>query len=230
MCQGSGNAAGNLCRRSGNTSITRVPPFGRREDDRTPCWLGGFGVVASVTSDPALTRRPRRRRRVLALVAVLLLALGAIWGIRLWQLSQSVEEYAAWWAQPRGEPGGLTYVALGDSAAQGIGASAPDRGYVGRVADQLRAATGQPVLVINISRTGATIRQTIQEQLPRLVGMRADVITIDIGSNDIAGYDPARYEQDVTELIRGLPAGTVIADIPYSCTAGRRKMQSRQQR
>ena len=141
-----------------------------------------------------------------------------------------MEEYAAWWAQPRGEPGGLTYVALGDSAAQGIGASAPDRGYVGRVADQLRAATGQPVLVINISRTGATIRQTIQEQLPRLVGMRADVITIDIGSNDIAGYDPARYEQDVTELIRGLPAGTVIADIPYSCTAGRRKMQSRQQR
>ena len=56
-----------------------------------------------------------------------------------------------------GEPGDLVYVALGDSAAQGIGASTSDNGYVGLVADRLRERTGNPVLGVNLSRSGATV-------------------------------------------------------------------------
>ncbi len=107
------------------------------------------------------------------------------------------------------------YVAVGDSAAQGIGASTPDNGYVALLADQLRERTGHPVLVVNLSRSGATMRDVVEEQLPMLAALRADVITVDVGGNDIGNYDPARYQCDVTALVNGLPAGTVIADIPY---------------
>lgn len=163
-------------------------------------------------STPAPAPRRFRRRW---LVAVMALVVGAVWGVQLWRLSSSVDEHAAWWAQPRGEPGGLVYVAVGDSAAQGIGASTPDNGYVALLADQLRERTGHPVLVVNLSRSGATVRDVVEEQLPRLAALRADVITVDVGGNDIGNYDPARYQRDVTALVDGLPAGTVIADIPY---------------
>lgn len=144
-----------------------------------------------------------------------MLVLGVVWIYDLWRLSVSVEEYAKWWAQSRGEPGGLVYVALGDSAAQGIGASGPDRGYVGLLADRVRDQTGQPVTVINLSRSGATIRDVVREQLPRLAGLHADLVTLDVGGNDIRNYDPIQYRSDVNALVTGLPAGTVMADIPY---------------
>ncbi|MBW3639915.1 MAG: hypothetical protein KY451_08715, partial [Actinobacteria bacterium] len=79
-----------------------------------------------------------------------------------------VDAYASAWKQPRGEPGGLVYVALGDSAAQGIGASSLQRGYISLVADRLAGSTGRPVQVINLSSSGARIRDVIEEQLPEL--------------------------------------------------------------
>ena len=56
-----------------------------------------------------------------------------------------------------GTTGVLRYVAIGDSAAQGIGASRPDRSYVGVLADDIHAATGRSVRVINLSISGATV-------------------------------------------------------------------------
>ncbi len=155
-----------------------------------------------------------RRRWLLLLLVIIALVVGVVWGVKLWRLWASVDEYAAWWTQPRGEPGGLVYVALGDSAAQGIGASTPDDGYVSLLADRMRERTGHPVLVVNLSRSGATVRDVV-EQLPRLAWLRADVITVGVGGNDIGTYDQARYHRDITALVDRLPAGTVIADIPY---------------
>ncbi len=147
------------------------------------------------------------------LIPVLLLT---IWGSKLWQLQASVDAYASAWEQPRGEPGGLVYVALGDSAAQGIGASSLQRGYVSLVADRLAASTGRPVQVINLSSSGARIRDVIEEQLPELAGLRRpDLITVDVGGNDLRRYDAATYREDVAALVAGLPKGTVLADIPY---------------
>ncbi|MHB8274889.1 MAG: hypothetical protein ACYDC9_09005 [Dermatophilaceae bacterium] len=63
------------------------------------------------------------------------------------------------------------YVTLGGSAAQGVGASSPRRGYVSLVAEQLSRSTGRPVRVINLSRSGARVRDVVDEQQPRLAGM-----------------------------------------------------------
>lgn len=148
-------------------------------------------------------------------VGLVILALLVVWATHLWQLSRSVEQRARYWATPRGESGGLLYVALGDSAAQGIGASRPERGYVGLVADELRRSSGRPVQIINLSRSGAKVRDVVAEQLPALAGLSPDLVTVGVGGNDVSGYEPASFARDAKALMTGLPDGTVVADAPY---------------
>jgi len=130
-------------------------------------------------------------------------------------VQQSVDRARTYWSQPRGETGGLLYVALGDSAAQGVGASSPDKGYVGLVAAHLREATGQPVQVVNLSVSGARVADVVEDQLPRLEALDPDVVTVAIGGNDVRVYDQDRFAADVDRLVDGLPPGTFVADVPY---------------
>ena len=156
------------------------------------------------------SRHPRWTVAVLVVVVLL-----AFWGVNLWQLARSVQDRAQYWSQPRGETGGLLYVALGDSAAQGIGASTVDRGYVALIAEQLERSSGRPVQVVNLSRSGAKVRDVVTHQLPALARLRPDLVTVDVGGNDMRGYDPAGFRRDVATLVAGLPAGSVVADVPY---------------
>ena len=119
------------------------------------------------------------------------------------------------WAIPRGDIGGLLYVALGDSASQGVGASRPEFGYVGLLAERMRERTGGPVLVVNLSCSGATLADLVEHQFPRLRDLRPDLVTVAIGGNDVLAYDAARFSGQVCALTAGLPPGTVIADVPY---------------
>ncbi|MFP5317543.1 MAG: SGNH/GDSL hydrolase family protein [Acidimicrobiia bacterium] len=159
--------------------------------------------------------RPARRHRVVsAALAVVIVLLG--WrGVEVVQLRRSVDRYRDHWSTPQGEPGGLVYVALGDSTAQGIGASRPDRGYVGVLAERLRASTGRPVQVVNLSRSGARVADVVDEQLPRLAGLSPDVVTVAVGANDVKRYDRSRFRRDVDALVAALPPGTFVADVPW---------------
>lgn len=109
----------------------------------------------------------------------------------------------------------IVYVALGDSAAQGVGAITANGGYVGQFAKRLEAKHGRPVRVINISKSGAKVQDVINDQLPLLKGYKADVITLDIGGNDIATFDASRFKSEFTELVSKLPAGAYVADVPF---------------
>ncbi len=166
--------------------------------------------------DPAARRWSRSvwGRAAIAVSAVVV-ASGTVWGVNLWHLAQSHDAFAEYWHEPRGPAGGLLYVALGDSAAQGIGASSPQQGYVSLVAARLTARTGKHVQVVNLSRSGARIEDLLREQLPRLAGMNPDLVTVDIGGNDIVHTDPAELDRLVTTLVAALPAAAVVADIPY---------------
>ncbi len=79
----------------------------------------------------------------------------------------------------------LSYVALGDSLATGYGA----RGYVDRYADLLRTDTGTNVEVRNLGVNGLTsgqLRAGIEgDRRVREAVRRADVVTINIGANDL---------------------------------------------
>jgi acyl-CoA thioesterase-1 len=121
------------------------------------------------------------------------------------------------WSEPPGDVDGLVYVALGDSLAQGVGARRPARGYVGLIAAELAARTGKSVTIINLSRSGARIRDVLAKQLPALkaLAVAPDLVTVDIGANDIPLYDAPRFAQEADELTKALPAGTVVFDVPY---------------
>ncbi len=70
----------------------------------------------------------------------------------------------------RSTPTGPLWVVLGDSTAQGLGASSPLHGYVGQVLNALRR-TGTPWRVLNLSRSGAQTRHVLDDQLPLLDGL-----------------------------------------------------------
>jgi len=139
----------------------------------------------------------------------------AVWCVRLARVKRGVAVARRYWAQPQGPSGGLLYVALGDSAAQGVGASRPDRGYVGLLAERLACTTGRPVQVVNLSRSGATVDDLLREQLPLPQDLRPDLVTVAVGGNDMFRADPDAFDACAARLITALPPQTVIADVPY---------------
>ncbi len=131
----------------------------------------------------------------------------------LW-LKLTVTTYHNFWVEKAKQPGEFTYIALGDSAAQGIGATSPMRGYVGLITKQLETKTGKKVKVINLSETGATVQDCLRNQIPLIKGVKADLVTIEIGANDVKAKDPKVFERDMRQLMAQLPAGTFISNMP----------------
>jgi lysophospholipase L1-like esterase len=104
-------------------------------------------------------------------------------------------------------------VALGDSTAQGLGAPGPYGGYVGQTLQQLRRRTGKHWRVVNLSVSGALIRDVCGEQIPQLPAA-ADLVTCGIGANDILYSAPAKLFADLRALLATVPSGTVMLDLP----------------
>jgi len=153
------------------------------------------------------------------IIVVLVLVLVEV--VALLRLRAQLTSHSQYWTAQAAlpiEPNALTYVALGDSAAQGIGASHPTKGYVGLIADGLARKTGRPVHVINLSVSGAKVADAINKQLPELnkLDLPADaVITIEIGANNMLSYDSAQFKTEINTLFAALPPQTVVSDMPY---------------
>lgn len=165
-------------------------------------------------------RRSRRARFALGLATVLATVVGWL-AVGALRVLTSVDDYAAYWRRRSVTTGDLLYIALGDSAAQGLGASSPDRGYVGIVADRLAEATGRTVAVVNLSLSGAKVddltRQLAQlEELPP-----PDLVTLAIGANDAGRTEPARFRALLEDAVARLPAGAFVADVPDFGGGGR---------
>ncbi|GAA1963780.1 SGNH/GDSL hydrolase family protein [Agromyces allii] len=166
----------------------------------------------------------RRSLRTLISGALLALAAG---GVALWwrwlarrqhhwraALAESIPVNSAYWREQRAGPGELLYVAIGDSAAQGIGASRPGHSYVGFIAQALAAASAHPVRTVNLGISGATLRIALDDELPVLSRLAPDVLTVCIGANDIADFDAARFDREIRELFAALPDHAIVADLP----------------
>jgi lysophospholipase L1-like esterase len=110
------------------------------------------------------------------------------------------------------DPGPL-WVALGDSTAQGLGAPGPQGGYVGQALNQLRRRTGRHWRVLNLSVSGALIRDVLANQLPR-IPVTADLVTCGVGANDVFYSSPGRLFADMRTLLAKVPEGTVMLDLP----------------
>lgn len=141
-------------------------------------------------------------------VLVLIEVLALLW------LLFTVGHYKNFWTQKAQAQGEITYLALGDSAAQGIGASSPMRGYVGLVAKRLEATTGKKVKIVNLSVTGAKLGDYLRDQAPQIKNYKPDFVTIEIGANDVKTYNEQAFRDEFTQVLVSLPDGTYVANLP----------------
>jgi acyl-CoA thioesterase I len=106
------------------------------------------------------------------------------------------------------------WVVLGDSTAQGLGSSAPRGGYVGQTLYQLRRTTGRHWRVLNLSVSGALMRDVLAYQIPQLDGQAPDLVTCGAGANDILYSPPGKLFSDLRTLLEAVPEDTVMLDLP----------------
>jgi len=129
------------------------------------------------------------------------------------------EPFAQFWdahnATSVNESGPL-WVVLGDSLAQGIGATSPENGFVLNVVDQLREASGEPWRVVNLAMTGARISHVVEQELSTLrqADLAPMITTCMIGFNDfIGGTSAASIASGAKDLIDGVPHGTLVGRV-----------------
>jgi lysophospholipase L1-like esterase len=130
-------------------------------------------------------------------------------------LTNRIPDHHVYWGQRgKSDPDSVLYVALGDSAALGLGASRPDRGYVGIVAEEIARITGRTVRVRNLSIDGATCAVVLADELHRIPKAQALVCTLDVGANDVWSFDADRFRDEFDRICAALPKGTIVADLP----------------
>ncbi|MGJ0202787.1 SGNH/GDSL hydrolase family protein [Leucobacter sp. gxy201] len=135
----------------------------------------------------------------------------------MWELSDMQPVTAAWWRERRRVPGRFFHLALGDSTAQGIGASTPGRSYLGQLTDRIESEIGESVHVTNLAVSGATSSLCARDQLPRSVNpltKHPDLVTVAIGANDIADWDPVAYHRNLSTILDALPSHTIVGEVP----------------
>lgn len=113
----------------------------------------------------------------------------------------------------------LIYVALGDSAAQGVGCEDVQDSYVALFASYLRRATQRRVIVLNFSISGAIASTVVNTEIPQLLatGLTPDIITLDIGGNDVfspEGQSTENFQKQMEIIVESLPAPALIAEVP----------------
>src|SRR5438045_3830925 len=90
-------------------------------------------------------------KKILTIIGLIVLVLVISQLIGLLSLWYGLKTFDTYWNNRAQKEGDFIYVALGDSAAQGVGASKPANGYVGLIATHIQESTGRTVRVINLS-------------------------------------------------------------------------------
>lgn len=106
--------------------------------------------------------------------------------------------------------------ALGDSTAVGIGARSGS--YVDRLLARLTKA-GQAYRLANLSASGATTRDVLERQLPRLGAGGPGLVVLGVGANDLTdNLPPPVFARHFEAVISGIRARTraaiVVSNVP----------------
>ena len=109
---------------------------------------------------------------------------------------------------PRDRDLPVEYVALGDSTVAGVGATGPEKSYVGRIFARLRDEYPAAKLD-NLGAAGATSADVARRQLPKAVALRPTLVTLSVGPNNITqGRYIDDYERDVDAILGTLARET----------------------
>lgn len=118
-----------------------------------------------------------------------------------------------------------TFVALGDSLAEGWGDRAGGerpRSWNDWVADGLRAREGA-ARYVNLGWRGCTVADVLRDQVPAALTTAPDLATVTVGANDALspGWSAPTFEarfRAVVEALRG--AGATVATFTYPRPSG----------
>ena len=108
------------------------------------------------------------------------------------------------------------YVAVGASETVGVGADDPATEAWPRVLHE-RALPRSRFVDVGVS--GSTLKAALAAQLPSTLAARPDVVTVWLAVNDaVAGVPVARYERQLTRLVRSLRQGgrteVLVGNVP----------------
>lgn len=168
-----------------------------------------------------LPPKTRILRTSMIIVGIMIATLLVLESLALVVLYRQLAGNKTYWQERSAQPipdNAIRYVALGDSAAQGVGAMKPEKGYVGLIAAALEKKFDRPVHVTNLSVSGAKIQDVIDAQLPLLEKLNLPpdaTITIEVGANDMSSYNGPQFSLEMDELMSRLPSQTIISDLPY---------------
>lgn len=159
-------------------------------------------------------------KTIVTVIGLLVVVVLAVTITRVGILYSQVGRYKQYWEEERlrgSEANAIHYIALGDSGAQGIGATRPQKSYVGLLANGISDSVSRPVHVSNISVSGAKIADVTRKQIPEHMDMEITddtIITLSIGGND-AVHKNSDFAADIDELFSLLPKQTIVADLGY---------------
>ncbi len=135
-------------------------------------------------------------------------------GVR--RVSAQIRPYTEWWNEQNHDAAGgdgPLWVVVGDSTAIGIGASAPDLGYVGLILAALRSRD-PGWRVVNLAMSGARVADGLTRQLPILTGLPdPDLVTMCLGSNDVFWERSTSLRDDLQQMVSRLPEHAIVANV-----------------
>lgn len=113
----------------------------------------------------------------------------------------------------------ITYVALGDSLTAGVGAATEVESYPYRLAQLLAKNRNADVTLINLGRPGDTTIDVLNQQVPRVAEFHPDIVTLNIGVNDMNNRIPDEtFKKNLASIFDGLSGTTKhfsVTTIPY---------------
>lgn len=138
--------------------------------------------------------------------------------LRAYKVYADVNGYKVFWeelSQSTSKNEFIT-VTLGDSTMQALGATKPLDGVAGKTMALTEKQLGKKVQMINVSVSGAKVKDLIEHQLPKIEGIEPDLVIVSIGANDaIRQSDIKDFESNYETLIKTLPLEkTVFANTP----------------
>lgn len=112
----------------------------------------------------------------------------------------------------------FTYVAIGDSTVEGIGATEKAKSFAWVVYDVLKKEN-KSAKFHNLGKSGAKVSDIIDNQLQEVLDLEPDLVLISVGANDVrARTQVANFERDIKYLVETLCGQTsakiVISSIP----------------
>ena len=150
-------------------------------------------------------------------LALLVLILFTITLVRLLVLRLSVNHLKTYWLnQNQKQPvqNELIYVVLGDSTAQGVGATYPIFSYPSLIAKWLQKQTARPVRVINLSVTGANAKDVFTQQIPQMYRIGPPhIVTVCIGANNVKNFHAEQFESEMKSIVMALPRESYVANV-----------------